>query len=202
MKSPTNRVTTLVIFTLAILTSLAGCTSYRPAPQTPDAAPPMIKVEGQSLPTISFDNLFTDIPGGRIIGYYYEGIDYTRTFANKWDESYENETKDLNYPAQEILGGAGYRVRNTGLGELRLEGTIKKLTNNTYTYKASFDQAECELDWALYRAGEEKPYFTTMTKGVGRVESAKSGAIKAAFELGLRRLIASEEFVAAVGSQK
>jgi hypothetical protein len=198
---PTQRLSTLGILLVAVLIGLSACTSTRPTPITPDAAPPMIMVDGGSLPTLSFDKLFTDIPGGRTIGYQYEGLQYTRVHQNKWDENFENETKDLNALAQNILGQAGYNVEGSGLGQLRLEGTIRKLTYNTFTYKASFDQAECELKWELFRAGEDSPYFTRLTNGEGRVEGNKPGAIMAAFELALRRLLTEQEFVDAVGSR-
>ncbi len=202
MRFPINRWTTHGILLLAGLFGLFGCSSYRPTPKTPEAAAPVIRVDGESLPTVSFDKLFTDIPGGRVIGYFYEGLDYARTFAYKWDENFENVTKELNFMAQDILVDAGYRAKDGGLGELQLKGTIRKLSFNTYSYKASFDQAECELKWELYRTGEKDPYYTRLTNGAGRVDSTQSGAIRAAFELALHSLLAEEEFVDAVGSQK
>ncbi len=193
-----NRKLFFVFLIVLVLVGLAGCSSYRPSPQPPQPAGPIIVVEGESLPTISFTNLFTDIPGGRVIGWLHEGLEYTRGHEIVWNESFENETKELNYLAQGILAEAGYRVREGNLENLRLEGTIRKLSLNTYAYKSSFDQAECELKWELYRAGEETPYFVRTTLGEGRVESGDTGAISSAFELALRRLLAEEEFVTAM----
>ncbi len=197
-----SRWAVLCIILSAAMMTLAGCSSHRPTPIIPEAAPPMIMVDGQTLPTISFTKLYADIPGGRITGYHYEGLEYTRGYAHKWDENFINESDDFDYLAQEILGDAGYRAVDRNGGQLRLDATIRKLSYNSYSYKVDFDQAECELDWRLFRAGEKEPYFTFSTNGVGRVDGNKSGAIRRAFELGLRRLIAQEEFVAAVGSQQ
>ncbi len=202
MRFQLNQLTTLGILLLSGLVGLAGCTSYRPSPKTPEEAPPIIKVEGGSLPSISFDELFTDVPGGRVIGYHYEGLQYTRTHQNTWDENFENQTKEFNILAQEILGDAGYLVKEDDLGELRLLGTVRKLSYNIYTYKGSFDQAECEMKWELFRAGDEKPYFTRLTNGAGRVDNDKPGALRIAFERALHRLMAQEEFVAAVAGQQ
>jgi len=187
---------------IAGLMIITGCTSHLPTPNIPEAAGPMIMVDGESLPTISFTRIYADIPGGRITGYHYEGMEYTRGYAHKWDDNFNNESSGFNYLAMELLSDAGYRTQAAGHGKLRLEGTIRKLTYNSYAHKIEFDQAECDLRWDLFIAGEEEPFFTTETQGAGRVDSNKSGAIKAAFELGLRRLLASEEFVTAVGSQQ
>ncbi len=200
--TPRNILMPAILIFLASLLVFSGCTSHRPAPQTPEAAGPMILVDGPSLPTISFGKIFTDVPGGRVIGYYYEGLEYTRGFKYKWDETFENETRELNFQAQDLLADAGYRVNDGSLGDLRLEGTIRKLSYNTYTYKVSFDQAECEVRWELFRAGETDPYFTSMTNGAGRIADSKPGALRAAFELAMRRLLADEEFVEKVKSRK
>jgi len=202
MKSQPPQLTTIGILLLSFLIGLAGCTSHRPSPKTPEEAPPIILVEGDSLPSISFDELFTDVPGGRVIGYHYEGLQYTRTYQNVWDENFENETKEFNFLAQDILGDAGYWVKQDGLGELRLQGTVRKLSYNIYTYKGSFDQAECEMKWELFLAGEEKPFFTRLTDGAGRVDDNKPGALRIAFERALHRLMAQEEFVEAVAAKQ
>ncbi len=197
-----SRWTVLCLLFSAAMMTLTGCSSVRPTPTVPEAAPPMIMVDGQSLPSISFTKLFADIPGGRITGYHYDGLEYTRGYAHKWDENFINESDDFGYLAQEILGDAGYRAQDPSGGQLHLDATIRKLSYNSYSYKVDFDQAECELDWRLYRATEEEPFFTFVTNGEGRVDGGQSGAIRVAFELGLRRLMAAEDFVTAVGSQK
>jgi hypothetical protein len=202
MRFPIERFTILIVLLLASLVVFSGCTSTRPVPNIPEAAPPMIMVDGESLPTLSFTKLIADVPGGRITGYHYEGLEYTRSYAHKWDENFSNQTNDLNFAAQVVLEDAGYRVKAGGLGELLMEGTIRKMSYNSYSYKVSFDQAECEMKWDVFRAGEDEPFFTTLTNGAGRVDSNQSGAIKAAFELALRRLLADEAFVEAVKGQK
>jgi len=180
---------------------LTGCTSHLPTPNIPGTPGPMILVDGESLPTISFDKVIADIPGGRITGYHYEGMEYTRGYAHKWDENFNNESSDFNTLAMQLLDDAGYRAQAAGHGKLRLEATIRKLTYNSYSNKTDFDQAECELRWNLFQARQKQPFFTMDTKGAGRVDSSKTGAIKAAFELGLRRLLESEDFAEAVKSQ-
>lgn len=196
------RIITPGILLLVFMSSFIGCSSHLPTPNIPEAAGPMIMVNGESLPTISYTKLIADVPGGRITGYHYEGMEYTRGYAHKWDENFNNETGNFNYLAMEILSDAGYRIQADGLGELRLEGIIKKLSYNSYSNKTDFDQVECDLQWDLFRAGEDTPFFTTVTPGAGRVSSNKTGVIKAAFELGLRRLLATETFVAAVGDSR
>lgn len=186
---------------ILVLLTITACSSHRPSPQLPDAAGPMIMVEGESLPTITFTNLITDIPGGRVIGYFHEGLEYNRGYEIIWNETYDNETSALNDLALDILGEAGYRIREGNQSQLRLEGTIRKLSLNTYSYKSSFDQAECEVRWHLFRAGEDSPFFTSATPGAGRVETGQPGAISSAFELALRRLLADEEFVQALESR-
>lgn len=202
MRSPLNRWAIFCFLLPVVVLSLTGCSSHRPTPNIPEAAPPMILVDGDSLPTISFTKLLADVPGGRITGYHYEGLEYNRGYAHKWDENFINETEDFDLLAREILGDAGYRANDSHGGQLLLEATIRKFSYNSYSYKVSFDQAECELDWRLYRAGETEPFFTWVNQGEGRVDSNKSGAFRLAFELGLRRLIATEEFAAAVGSRQ
>ncbi len=124
-----------------------------------------------------------------------------RGYAHKWDENFNNESSDFNTLAMQLLDDAGYRAQAPGHGKLRLEATIRKLTYNSYSNKTDFDQAECELRWNLFQARQKQPFFTMDTKGAGRVDSSKTGAIKAAFELGLRRLLESEDFAEAVKSQ-
>ncbi len=53
------------------------------------------------------------------------------------------------------------------------------------------------MTWKLYRSGVEKPLFTAVTNGAGRVEANEMGAIRAAYGLALRRLLANPDFVAA-----
>ncbi len=187
------------ILMLACLVWLAGCASSHTLPKRPLPAVPLIEVDGGSLPAINFVNLVVDIPGGRIIGYRYEGIQYTRTYDYQWDRHFADETETLNDRAREILNEGGYRVDGDDSGALRMVATMGQLGFNSYVNKASFDQAECEMTWELFRDGETEPYFTSQTNGAGRVDLNKPGAIAAAFELALRTLLAEPDFVAAVG---
>jgi len=159
----------------------------------------MIQVDGESLPVMTFVKIVVDIPADRPIGYHYEGMERTRQHDYRWDQHFEDETDELNRESRAILRQAGYRVSTDDAGALRLVGTMGKFSFNSYAYKTSYDQAECEMKWELFRAGEVKPSFITRTVGAGRVESGKPGAVSSAYKLALRGLLAEEDFVAAVG---
>ena len=202
MKFPSSPRIILVLFLLSGLMVSMGCSSQVPTPKITDPEAPVIPVNGSTLPTISFDDVYADIPGGRIIGYVHEGMQNTRTFETKWDDSFNNETKSLNLAADMVLKQAGYLVEDHGNGEILMKGTIRRLKLNSYSYKGKHDEAECEMKWELFRAGEDTPYFTKSTVGNSRVKTVDSGAIKVAFEFGLRRLLAEEEFVEAIRTRK
>ena len=202
MKFSFNSRTILGLLVISGLMVSIGCSSQVPTPKITDPEAPVIQVNGSTLASISFDEVYADIPGGRIIGYVHEGMQNTRTFETKWDESFNNETRVLNLAADIILQQAGYLVEDHGAGEVRMKGTIRRLGLNSYSYKGTHDEAECEMKWELFRAGEDKPYFTRSTVGNSRVKTEDSGAIKLAFEIGLQRLLAEEEFVNAIRNRK
>ncbi|MFT5233647.1 MAG: hypothetical protein ACI9UQ_001681, partial [Candidatus Krumholzibacteriia bacterium] len=146
--------TILAVALLIGMLCLTACSTTLPVPKMPEPAPPMIEVEGLSLPAIDFVNLITDIPGDRVIGYHYEGPQYTRMHDYRWDENYANETKVLNDYADEILAEAGYLAGVGGEDATSMVGTIQHLRYNSYERKVSFDQAECTVVWELFRPGE------------------------------------------------
>ncbi len=183
---------------LICLFYLVGCSSVSPSPRIPLSAPAMIKVEGQSVPAVTFSDVVTDMPGGRIIGYHYEGMEYIRAQDYRWGKHFTNQTLALNSLGQDILGEAGYRHQTGEPGALRMVGTMAQFKYNTYARKTSFDQAECEMNWELFKAGQSQPVFSLVTTGSGRVAAGETGALAAAFELALRQLVASPEFAAAV----
>ncbi len=190
---------------LILLTGLLvflGCSSQIPAPQLAETETPTIKVDGLSLPSISFEEVYADIPGDRIIGYVHEGLQNTRTFEITWDENFNNETRALNFRAGVILEDSGYLVEKESDGEVRMKGTMRRLRLDTFSYKGSFDEAECEMKWELFRNNEKVPYFTKLSIGTSRIETQKSGAIGLAFDSSLRRLLANRDFVQALKNQE
>ena len=180
------------------LLMMGACSTTLPIPRVPEPAPEMLDVAGRSLPAINFVNLVTDIPGDRIIGYHYEGPQYTRMHDYRWDENYSNETKVLNDYAHNILTEAGYRDGVNDAKALTMVGTIENLTFNSYDRKVSFDQAECTVRWELFLPGESVAYHTQWTEGAARVDPRVAGPIRQAFELALRKLLSDSQFVAAV----
>lgn len=185
-------------FLLIGLVGLMGCAGSRPAPKMPEPAGPMIDVNGSELPSLTFADVIVDVQGGRVLGYQYQGMEYSRTNEYVWDEGFEDQTTELNSLANAIIREAGYRASDEGPDSMILVGTLGNLSFNTYIYKESFDQAECEVDWVLYRTDEKAPLYKTQTQGAGRVEAYAVGGIRAAFEVALRRLLAQPEFVAAM----
>jgi hypothetical protein len=175
----------------------AGCAGTGPDHRRPEPPPPLIAVDGEALPPIAFANLKLDIPDHVALGYHHVGAESTRESEYRWGPSFEDETDKLNGLGQALLNEAGYRVA-VDAPPLRLTGTLGKLRYNSWAHKANFEQAECEVAWELHRAGEDRPYYTTRTTGAGRVAAGEMGAIIAAFDLALRRLLADEDFVAAV----
>jgi len=178
-----------------------ACTTTLPIPKVPEPLPIMVDVHDRVLPAIDFVNLITDIPGDRIIGYHYEGPQYTRMHDYRWDENYINETKILNDYADGILEEAGYRAGVDDPASLTMVGTIQHLRYNSYDRKISFDQAECTVKWELFAPGETMAIHTQLTEGAARVEPQAAGAIRAAFDLAMRSLLADPKFVAAVSSR-
>jgi len=173
---------------------LGGCASGRPDPRMPEPAGPLVQVDGESLPSIEFFKVRTDIPGGRVLGFHYEGIDDRRVHDYRWDESFENVTTVLNDRARGILEESGYRLAYNGGGEVFMKGVMRKVSYNSFDRKISFTQAEMEVRWELFRPGEDKPFHTFATLGAGRVDNIDSGAMVQALELALRRLLADPEF--------
>lgn len=189
----------LGLLATACLSLLVGCSSTRPAPQTPAPAVPSIQVDGDSLPPVSFAKVVLDIPIHRPIGYHFEGMEYIRQNEYWWGPGVEDETNILHEQCQDIFLKAGYRVAAVGdPGSITLVGTMRKLTFNSYAYKSSFQQADLEMRWAFFQTGEKKPFFTRDTSGSGRVGMDQPGAIIAAYELALHLLLADEATVAAV----
>ncbi len=189
----------LGILILVGLIGMNACSSTRPVPQTPEPAVPSIQVDGDQLPPVSFDKVVLDIPIHRPIGYHFEGMEYTRQNEYWWGPGVEDETSILHEQCQDIFQKAGYRVPATGDPDsIRLVGTMRKFSFNSYAYKSSFQQADLEMRWALFRTGEKKPFFTKDTNGSGRVGMDEPGAIIAAYELALHLLLADEAMVAAV----
>jgi len=182
-------------------TWLTGCSSTRPSPRMPDPAPPAIQVNGEAMSAINFDKVLVDIPDHRLIGYHHEGMEYVREYQYWWGPEFSSETDLLNGNGRAILREAGYRMAGEEPGVLRLVGTMRKFNLNTYAYGQHFQQAECEMRWEMYRTGEKRPFWTSSTDGVGRIDGDGQGVIAAAFELALRELMADEEFVAAVGGR-
>ena len=193
-----SRWNTSGILLLTCLVCLAGCSSTQPSPKMPQPAAPLIQVDGEALPALTFAELILDIPHQVPMGYRYEGLEYIRGDEIRWSEHFGAQTDVLNQDSRTVLTEAGYRVSEDDPDALRLVGTMSRVSFNSYTAKISFDQAECQMTWQLYRDGAEAPYFTTVTHGAGRVDANKMGAIRAAFELSLRRLLANPDFVVAV----
>ncbi|MDX2473541.1 MAG: hypothetical protein QNL91_07490 [Candidatus Krumholzibacteria bacterium] len=193
-----SRWNTSGILLLTCLVCLTGCSSTHPVPKMPQPAAPLIPVDGEAIPALTFAELILDIPHQVPIGYRYEGLEYIRGDEIRWSEHFGAQTDVLNQDSRTVLTEAGYRVSEDDPRALRLVGTMSRVSFNSYAAKVSFDQAECQMTWQLYRDGAEAPYFTTVTHGAGRVDAKKMGAIRAAFELALRRLLANPDFVAAV----
>jgi len=184
--------------TLAVICALPGCSSTRPGPRLPEPAPPLITVDGAALPAIAFPKVRLDIPDYRAIGYHHVGSEYVRDHEYRWGPHFKDETDKLNASGQAILAQAGYRVAGDDPGALQLVGTIGGFRYDSYAHKESFEQAELAVTWELQRPGGHKPLFVMRTAGAGRIEAGQIGGIMAAFELALRRLLAAEDFVAAV----
>jgi hypothetical protein len=164
----------------------------------PQPAAPLIRVNGETLPVLTFAEIILDVPHQVPIGYVYEGTEYIRRDAIQWSEHFGSESAALKGVCVTILTEAGYRVSNDDPRALRLVGTMGRVSYNSYDVKIPFDQAECRMTWQLFRPGEKTPMFTTVTDGAGRTEGNRMGTFRAAFELALRRLLANPEFVAAV----
>lgn len=185
-----------------LLGVFAGCASTVPKPAEPIPALPLIVVEGNSLPVISFEKIVVDLPPQRGVGYHYVGPEYTRQQEYRWDQHFEDETVLLNDRSRNLLSEAGYRVASAGQGKWHLVGSVGPLSYNSYERKTRvFDQAECTVTWQLYRQDADKPDFVSKTKGMGRVADHKPGAIAAAYEVALRNLLGSPDFVATVGGR-
>jgi|GEM_PF-2600098 len=192
-------VSCLVLTSILMIGLLAGCAS-NPVPNAPVPADDPIVVRGSTVQPLAFRGLITDIPGGRILGFHYEGANSVRGHDYRWDESFENRTRDLNGMAQQLLREAGYRIepRTEGGDVVQLVGTMRKLVYNSYSHRSDFNQASCELRWEMFRAGDETPFYTQATTGEGRVPLTESGAIVAAFDTALKNLLAREDFVEAL----
>jgi hypothetical protein len=198
MSTRIDRWLNLVTLAGAILLSMAGCSTTNPKPKMPQPAAPLIKVDGEALPALDFDRIILDIPDKVAIGYHYEGIQYSRRQAYWWDENFAHETDELNGKTRTILAEAGYRTSAGDPGAMRLVGTLGRVGYNTYDNKVGFAQAECEMTWQLYGAGADQPHFSTVTNGAGRVGPNEPGALREAYEVALRQLLADPEFAAAV----
>jgi len=150
------------------------------------------------LPALDFAKIVLDIPDNVAIGNHYEGMQYNRRQDYWWDENFANETDELNGRSQVILAEAGYRMDSGDPSAMRLVGTLGQVGYNTYDRKNGFAQAECEMTWRLYGANVAEPHFTKVTNGAGRVGLNKPGALRGAYELALRHLLADPKFAAAV----
>jgi len=188
------------ILILIGLVFLTGCSSTHPAPKMPLAAEAFVPVDGEALPTIGFAGLTLDISQAVAIGYHYKGMQYTKMYDYWWDENFAKRTVELDLESRTLLEEAGYRVSNDDPAGLRLEGILGRLGYNSYERKTSFEQAECEMTWHLYRAGATEPFFTAVTSGAGRVGFKEMGALLKAYELALRRLLTDPEFMSAAAN--
>jgi hypothetical protein len=179
---------------------LAACGTTLPTPEIPEPARPLHMVDGEAYPALNFVELMTDVPGGRILGWHYEGEDYRRAHDYRWDDNFANVTDALNAPSRDILREAGFRVGRGDQDVVRLTGTMKKVTYNSYARKIRFNQGEVEMLWALYRSGEEGAYRTMTTMGAARAEDIQAGALAQAYQVALRNLLADPDFAAAVAA--
>ena len=185
-------------FFLILLIAVAGCAGTQPAPKIPEPAPDLPLVDGKSLPSIEIVELVTDIPGGRILGWHYEGEDYRRVYDYRWDESFSNHTELMNLHTVDVMEEAGYELSLSDADRVRLTAVMRKVTYNSYARKIRFNQAECEVRWQLFRMGEEKPYATVVSTGEARADDIQAGAMIGAYDVALRRLLAGDEFAAAL----
>jgi hypothetical protein len=178
----------------------AGCGTTLPEPQTPEPPRPLHVIDGDAYPPLDFVELKTDVPGGRILGWHYEGEDYRRAHDYRWDQSFENVTETLNPPSRELLREAGFRVARGDADVVRMAGIMKMVSYNSYARKMRFNQGEVTMEWALYRPGEDLPYHTAQTTGAARAEDIQAGAVANAYLVALRNLLAEPEFAAAVAA--
>jgi hypothetical protein len=172
-----------------------------PEPRIPEPAPELPLIDGKSLPSIEIVELVTDIPGGRILGWHYEGEDYRRAHDYRWDESFRNRTELMNLHTVKVMEEAGYELSLSDPDRVRLTAVMRKVTYNSYARKIRFNQAECEVRWQLFRMGEEKPYATVVSTGEARADDIQAGAVVSAYDVALRRLLAGDEFAAALAER-
>jgi hypothetical protein len=192
------------IAAMTLMAGLAGCASTSDRyPQTPVPAPAAIDVSGRDVAAVAVRTIYADVPGGRIIGYHYDGADLVRGQGYKWDRAFENEAEELNELAIARMEEAGYTVvaAQDAAGQakaVQLDGAVGKLTYNSYAHREEFNQATCEIRWSLFRPGESRPFYTATTPGAGRRPQTQPGAIVAAFEVALGNLLADPAFVKAL----
>jgi len=88
----------VAVMTLMVVVGLAGCASTSDRyPQTPVPAPAAIDVSGRDVAAVAVRTIYADVPGGRIIGYHYDGADLVRGQGYKWDRAFENEVSGPIY---------------------------------------------------------------------------------------------------------
>jgi hypothetical protein len=189
---------------MTLVAGLAGCASTSNRyPETPVPPPAAIDVAGRAVAAVAVRTIYADVPGGRIIGYHYDGANLVRGQGYKWDRAFENEAEELNELAIARMGEAGYTVvaAQDAAGQakaVQLDGTMAKLTYNSYAHREEFNQATCEMRWSLFRPDESKPFYTATTLGAGRRPKTQPGAIVSAFEVALGNLLADPAFVEAL----
>jgi hypothetical protein len=184
----------------ALLVLVAACGTSLPEPRIPEPPRPLHVVDGAALPPVNFVAMEADVPGGRILGWHYEGEDYRRAHDYRWDANFANVTGELNAPSRDVLREAGFRVGRGGEDVVRMIGTITRLSYNSYARKLRFNQGEVAVRWSLFRPGEDRPYHTATTAGAARAEDIQAGAIVGACEVALRNLLADPGFAAAVAA--
>lgn len=184
-----------------ILVLAAACGGTLPEPRIPEPAPELRHVDGKSLPSIEIVELVTDIPGGRVIGWHFEGEDYRRSYDYRWDESFQNHTGLMNLHTVEVMEGAGYELSLSDPDRVRLTAVMRRVSYNSYARKDPFNQGGCEIRWQLFRMGEQEPYATVVTAGEARADDIQAGALVGAYDVALRRLLAGDEFAQALAER-
>lgn len=190
------------------LISLTACSSTPPGPRAPVETLEPIVVQGTEKAILTIADVYVSLEPDTRLGYNHEGAGNNRTYDYRWGPNLSAEIDLLNDDVLYILADSGYRTVPWNMeaaadavpGEtvLELRPIIDQLELNSFSDSGGYSQAYCRVIWELYRPGETKPLFTSVTSGYSRQAVHSAGIFQITFENALKNILADEKFAAAV----
>ena len=185
----------------------SGCTNSSPT-LLENRAPKILNepVKRNGSVSIAFHRLILDVPHGKKIGGYYEGLMRVKMDTYNWESTISVGSDLYNIEACRELRNYGYNVFGTenllfGLDESAkarylLGGTLTDIEYNTFgEHAGEFTESQVYITWELFDTLSQSVVFKHSTEGYGKACEGSEQAVYNAFKQALRRLLSDEKFI-------